>query len=57
VRAELLGRQAVGCRAYAKALHYIEEEFHEHIKERKGGLKASHQTTGMELLEKLIRLV
>ena len=43
------------CRAYAKALHYVEEEFHEYIKtEKEGGAKHS-QSTGMELMEKLIR--
>ena len=57
MRPALLGKQAVECRAYAKALHYVEEEFHEYIKvEKEGGAKHA-MGTGMELMEKLIRLV
>ena len=53
------------CRAYAKALHYIEEEFHEYVKEErsttlsglpeKEGQRRERDKQGMELMEKLIR--
>ena len=55
LRPALLGRQAVESRAYAKALHYVEEEFHEYFKTEKVGVAKHSQSTGMELMEKLIR--
>lgn len=55
IRPALLGQQAMECRAYAKALHYIEEEFTKYIKQEKEGSIKGPQATGMKLLEKLIR--
>lgn len=55
IKPAILGKQAMDCRAYAKALHYIEEEFHDYMKSEREGFRKERDKQGMELMEKLIR--